>query len=710
MIGWVLGTVALACAASVVALSVCRARRSGAALAANEARHRALFTLMPSGAVVITADGAFAEFNDQAHTMLGYTRDEFAAFRLRDLDVKDAPGDFEERFRRLLGGEVLEFETTLRSRTGELCDVMVRARAAEGWDRPAVLVTLLDLTARHRAEQALRTAHRAVIALSRCNEVLVRSTNEASLYDSLCRLIVEDGGYRMCWVGIAEHDERRTVRPVATAGNDQGYVASVGVVWSDTERGRGPTGTAIRTARPVVGRDFAADATLAPWRDEALRRGYRSAVALPLVTDGRAFGAVTLYATEPDAFDDAELHFLMQLAEDVSFGVSSLRARADRDRLTAQLVQADRLAAMGTLAAGVAHEINNPLAYVVASHAFMSEALGHVRQRVSDPALGELGEALDDAREGAERVRQIVRDLRTFSRVDDARTGPVDLHRVLESSLGIAGNELKHRARVVKDYRPVPPVVANEAKLGQVFLNLVINAAQAVAAGHVDANEIRITTSTDDRGRAVVEVSDSGPGVPPELRERIFEPFFTTKRIGEGTGLGLSICRNLVAAAGGEISVEGASGRGATFRVVLPAAPASARAEGPAAHPAAPGRRGRVAIVDDEPAIRRAAERLLATEHEVVPFESARALSEAVRAGERFDAILCDLLMPDMSGMDLHRVLREVAPAQADAVVFVTGGAFTTEGRAFLDAVANPVLEKPFDAATVRRAIRALVR
>jgi PAS domain S-box-containing protein len=706
VIGLVLAWGALAVATATVLVLAWPRRRVNR----DQLRQAALLDVMPGAALVVAEDGRFLEQNAQAHQLLGYTREELAVLTLRDLDVPETPGALGTQLQRALAGERLELETGLRGRTGERCDVMLRARATSGWGRPAVLFTFLDLTVRLRTERALRTAHRAVLALSRCNEALIRSTTEAALFQNLCRVVVEEAGYRMCWVGLAEHDERRSVRPVAVAGAEEGYLRHLDVVWADTERGRGPTGTAIRTGKPMVGRYVEGESALSPWRAEALRRGYRASAALPLHSEGTSFGCVCIYSTEAGAFDEPELHFLMQLAEDVSFGVLSLRARADRDRLTAQLAQADRLAAMGTLAAGVAHEINNPLAYVVASHAFMAEALGRLQERGAAPATLELAEALADAREGAERVRQIVRDLRTFSRVDETRTGPVDLQRILESSLAIARSELKHRAKVVRDYRPAPRVMGNEGRLGQVFLNLLINAAQAVPPGHAEENEVRITTFTDPQGRPVVEVSDTGPGVAPELRERIFEPFFTTKRIGEGTGLGLSICRNLVAAAGGEISVEGDAGRGATFRVVLPAAPAGTRPPTPAPAPAVATRRGRVAVVDDEPAIRRAAERLLAPEHEVVPFGDAQAIVDRIRAGDRFDAILCDILMPGMTGIDLHRTLREVAPAQADAIIFVTGGAFSTEGRAFLDGVANPVLEKPFDTPAVRSAVRALLR
>jgi PAS domain S-box-containing protein len=573
-----------------------------------------------------------------------------------------------------------------------------------------------DVTARKQAEEALRSINRALLALSRCNEALVRATSEQELYEEVCRVVVEVCGYRMCWVGLAEHDERRTVRPVAQAGQEDGYLTSLDVVWSDTERGRGPSGAAVRTGRPVIGRDFLTDPVLEPWRAEALKRGFRSSAALPLVSEGMSVGVLSIYAGEPAAFGEGELRFLEQLAEDLAYGVAARRARADRDRLTAQLVQADRLVAMGTLAAGVAHEINNPLSYALSAIDHLAETLRVAPSGLPAAAMGEALGLLAEAREGAERVRLIVGDLGTFSRVEDSRVERVHLPPVIDASINIASNELRHRARVVKDYGPVPPVLANAAKLGQVFLNLLINAAQAIPAGQADDHEVRVTTSTDEAGRARVEVSDTGEGVPAEVAGRIFEPFVTSKRPGEGTGLGLSICRSVVTWLGGEITFESRPDRGSIFRVTLPAAGPIPAKEAAPAWPPAPlpviataRRRGRVAVVDDEPGVRRALARMLKAEHEVEQFDRAQALADQVAAGGRFDAVLCDLMMPDMTGMELHHVLRSHAPTQAAAMIFMTGGAFTLEARAFLDSIPNARVEKPFDVAALRALLRSRI-
>jgi signal transduction histidine kinase len=564
---------------------------------------------------------------------------------------------------------------------------------------------------RAQLEAAMRSRGRAFKALSACSEALVRATDEQALLDAVCRIFVEVGGYRMCWVGFAERDERKTVRPVAHAGHEEGYLSLVDAVWADTDRGRGPSGTAIRTRRPVVVGDVLTDPNFDPWRSEAVKRGYKSLAALPLVAEGAALGVLRIYSAEPGAFDDDEMKLVAELANNLAFGIAALRARAERDKMTAQLMLADRLVSIGTLAAGVAHEINNPLAYMVAAVDFLDKEIKRIGHKLRVDEFDELSKALADAREGAGRVKHVVRDLKTFSRVEEKRRSTIDLRPVIESSINMAFNEIKYRARLVKDYGRTPLVLANEARLGQVFLNLLINAAQAIPEGRTEENEIRVLTRTDDLGRAVAEVRDSGPGIPPEVVERIFDPFFTTKPPGVGTGLGLSICRSIVTALGGEIAVESQAHKGTVFRVVLPAAPIVPAEEARSEQgPVKPARRGRVLVVDDEPAIGTALRRVLAPEHDVTVLTSAAEARERIARGERFDVILCDLMMPVMTGMDLHAEITSLAPDQAERMVLVTGGAFTAKANEFLDQVPNARVEKPFDPATLLVLVRGLVR
>ena len=300
-----------------------------------------------------------------------------------------------------------------------------------------------------------------------------------------------------------------------------------------------------------------------------------------------------------------------------------------------------------------------------------------------------------------------MRDLKTFARPTEEAYQQLDVRRVLQSAVGLASNELRHRARVVVDPGDVPPVLADEHRLAQVFVNLLINAAHAIPEGNVQANEVRVATSTASDGSALVEISDTGAGIAPEVLPRIFDPFFTTKPVGVGTGLGLSICHGIVVQLGGEIRVESTLGEGSTFRVRLPAAAAPAET---AARPAAseraappPGRRGRVLIVDDEPLVGRAVWRMLAPHHNVVVLTSARAALDrlAVDAGS-FDLVLCDLMMPDMTGMELHVQLSELAPGLAARTIFLTGGAFTPIAGKFLERIPNPCLEKPFEPQALR--------
>ena len=397
--------------------------------------------------------------------------------------------------------------------------------------------------------------------------------------------------------------------------------------------------------------------------------------------------------------------------------VASMLDVTENRAIEAKLIQAERLASMGTLAAGVAHEINNPLTYVMANVGHVSERLNkliNVLGGVSAAPEGalprqlvELIGALDEAQEGAVRVRQIVRDLKVFSRGRDDQQEASDLRRILESSLSMAGNEIRHRARVVKDFGAVPPVDASESKLGQVFLNLLINAAQAIPEGNVSANQITVSTATDAQGRAVVTITDTGCGVAQEVVEHIFDPFFTTKPIGVGTGLGLFICHGIVKGLGGDITVDTDAGRGARFCVTLPPALPRTDAAAPVGPPPEPSRvRRRILLVDDEVNLAAGLQRALAREHTVVVATSGREAKGILADDDSFDIILCDLMMPDVTGMELHAYVLAERPHLAPRMIFMTGGAFTEGARVFLENVPNVRVEKPFEIDRLRATLR----
>jgi len=381
--------------------------------------------------------------------------------------------------------------------------------------------------------------------------------------------------------------------------------------------------------------------------------------------------------------------------------LSIARDISARKELTARAMEMDRMISVGTLAAGVGHEINTPLAYVITN---LDYALRELADETTTPArVQEIRKALSDAREGAERVREIVRDLRTFSSTQTKETVRFELAPVLVSSIQMAFNEIRHRARLVRDFRSVTMIAGSPSRLGQVFLNLLINAAHAIPEGCADKHTIRVRAATE--GKEVrIEVSDTGSGIEPEHLSRLFDPFFTTKSVGHGTGLGLFVCQRIVREHSGRIEVQSTPGVGTTFSVILPVQADDRQPVRPAQGPvlSAP-RRARVLVVDDEPLMARGLARILGREHDVSTLTSAREALKCLMETDSFDVVLCDLMMPEMTGVDLHRELERSKPEIARRVLFFTGGAFTPATHAFVKRMADRCLEKPLDVSEVRR-------
>ncbi len=425
-----------------------------------------------------------------------------------------------------------------------------------------------------------------------------------------------------------------------------------------------------------------------------------------IVVSGAVGEEAAVQAMKAGAHDFVRKDRLARLGPAIERSLREVAVRKESLAFREQLLLSDRLVQIGTLAAGVAHEINNPLAYVLGNlaHALKQLATLEGSAEIRDAVAG----ALQKAMEGAERIRTTTEDLRVFSRIDDGKPHPVELRRVLDSAIGMAWTQIRHRARLIKNFEVVPPVCANENRLGQVFLNLLINAAQAIPEGNVAQHEIRV--SMRQIGAAVeVEVSDTGLGVASQMRSRLFEPFFTTKPKDVGTGLGLSISRQIVREYDGEIDAQANPERGMTFRVRLPIGAAqAARASSPVPSGRAL-RSGRVMLIDDEVALVDILTRLLSVEHEVVGFTDARQALVHLANDSEFDIVLCDLMMPQLSSSEFFAELRASAPELVERVVFMTGGAFTSAAQQFLESVSNLRLQKPFPPGELARVVREFV-
>lgn len=385
-----------------------------------------------------------------------------------------------------------------------------------------------------------------------------------------------------------------------------------------------------------------------------------------------------------------------------------LRDLTQRKTEDEKLAAAVSVTAIGAFATGLAHEINNPLAVVLANVEEAGHVTGELEPKIPAEAAADFAELrtmLAEAHNASQRIQNMVRDVRVFA-CPDHRSGKVDINTIADSCCNIAFAEIRHRAKLTRRLNAVVPILGNEAKLAQLVLNLLVNAAQAMPEGMVSENEILVETRQQGRGAVVIEISDTGSGIDPAIANRVFDAFFSTKQ--RRPGMGLAIARAAVSAHGGEISLSPRIGGGTIARVVLPSVEANVGDE--ATKTPAEGTQRRVLVVDDDPLVLRSLTRILARDFEVAAARNGREALDMVRAGGTYDAMLCDLVMPELSGIELHEVLTQDDPELAKRTVFLTGGAFTGRAQAFLETVGQPHLEKPVDLKAVREVLMRLSR
>ncbi len=523
---------------------------------------------------------------------------------------------------------------------------------------------LLAMSRRIRENEAkVRRLNRTLRSIRECDKALVLAKDEPGLLKDVCRILIEEGGYRLVWVGYAEQDEDRTVRPVAQAGFEVGYLEGLRVTWADDEYGRGPTGIAIRTGRPSVARDILTDPNFAPWRQPALRRGFASGIALPLLSGAAAFGVLAVYSGQTEAFDAEETALLAELAGSLGYGILALRdreakekAQGERRHLEAELLHLQRIQGIGRLAGGIAHAMNNVLAAIMA-------VADVIKDGKEDPAA-----KAELILEATRRGRDLVKGLLDFARKEVQAAEPVDLNRLVRQEAGILASTTLNRIRVDLDLdENLPRLLGSSLAIATSLMNLCVNAMDAMPAGGV----LSLRTREDQRG-ILLEVEDTGHGMAPEVLDRAVEPFYTTKPTGKGTGLGLAVVFGTVQAHGGTLDIRSQPGQGTCVRIrfpalaILPLQPAAP--EPPAAR--FPGLR--LLLVDDDPLVRETTRMvLIRLGHEVAVAADGYEAILRVEQGPPWDAVLLDLNMPGLDGLE---TLRRIRASRPGTPVLVTSG------------------------------------
>lgn len=599
--------------------------------------------------LIAMPDGSVVDANTAALRLFGYSAEELRRLHRDELVVVDDRLVAALETRGKTG--TFRGELTYIRKGGDRFEAEVSIAQLVAPDgEPRVWLVIHDRTAQRRAEQALADLHRS--------EATFRALSEAT-FEAI--LIHHDG-----------------VILLANAAAERMYRVPPG----------GMTGQRLF--------EFVAEESIPLVRANVAAREERPYEAFGRRADGTTFPA------------EVQARTVATMVDGVAARVVAIRDITERKQLEMSLAIADRMASLGTLAAGVAHEINNPLAVVMITLDMMSRKL----ERSADPDLGALACNLHDAQTCAKRIQQIVRDLAMLSRNDEVSAGPVDLARVVTYAANVVRHQLKHQAELVVDVQDVSQVWGVESRLGQVVLNLLVNAGHALADDRPGRIEVR--TRQLDADRVVLEVIDNGIGIPREQQARIFEPFYTTKPVDVGTGLGLAICHNIVHGFGGELAVESEPGKGSTFRMTLRTAAsrsAVAGADAPARTPLRGGARSRpvrLLLVDDEPAIQRTWIRALAP-HEVVGVDSAEAALARLDAGEQFDLVICDLMMPGLGGAGLFQEIERRWPTLLARFVFATGGAVTDHARETLRRARHPAITKPIALDALAGRIEALL-
>ena len=674
----------------------------------SEEKYRRLFDSASDAILIIDYEtGIVLEANARGADLFGIPSERLAFVPESSLFPIGEDQDYARIFRAgLLGGASHSVQLKIRRADGRSVEVDASVRRIE-LDSPRRLVIL----AIFRDTSELKRLNRALLALSRCNQELVRAANESELLERVCQIIVNTGGYRMTWVGFPEQDQANSVRVATQFGDTGGYLASMHVSWADTPEGRGPVGVAIRTGEICIIHNTLKDSRFASWAGRAAKEKFLSVIALPLSGEQGVIGCLAIYSEEEDVFDAEEVTLLRELATNLAYGISTLRIRSEHERseaevysLEEQLRQAQKMESLGRLAGGVAHDFNNLLT-VIRGYAELA-----LPTKSGDDGLRR---KITEIMKGSDRAQALVSQLLAFSRKQILKPSVLDLnHAVMEISNllpRLIGEDIHIDVRPGRNLRRI---MADPNQMQQILLNLAVNARDAMPAGGTlrfrTENETLPVTSKFEKitEGVLLTVSDTGSGIPPELLARIFEPFFTTKERGKGTGLGLAMVYGTVSQSGGRIEVDSGPGKGTTFKIYFPATDELVSAS-PIENRVLPLKpaHGTVLLVEDEPSLRELISDYLGIAGFTIltAANGAEGLAKAKSHKGPIHLVISDVIMPVMGGREMADRLKLSRPATP--ILFMSGYTDDAAIRRGVSEHRDHYLEKPFELNSLARKV-----
>ncbi len=684
------------------------------ALNASEVRYRRLFESAKDGILILDAEtGKIEDVNPFLTNLLGYPHEQFVGTRLWELGFfKDIVAN-QDNFLKLQQEEYIRYrDLPLETADGRRIEVEFVSNVYLEDHKNVIQCNIRDITARKRSEASLKRLNRALRTISECNEALVRATDIKQLLDGVSRILVRNGGYGGVWVGLSGNGAKGEIRPAAQEGVSDEFLERINHAITAPEQAGCPIRRALLTGHDHFARDLANNPDCGECRELAVKSGFVSLAVLPLNAAGKTLGVLNLYASERAEFDDEEIKLLSELADDLAYGIMALRSQTESKSLQEQLLQSQKMEAIGRLAGGIAHDFNNMLTIILGLSEFLLKGFADGDKRREDVA--EIGKA-------AERAASLTSQLLAFSRKQVI--APV----VLDLSETVAGMDKMLRRVLGEDIAfatRLEPALglckADPGQVEQVILNLAVNARDAMPEGGKLTLETSNVVLDDAYTEGHIEVrpgpyvmmavSDTGAGMDQETMDRIFEPFFTTKELGKGTGLGLSTVYGIVKQSGGHIRVYSEPGKGTSFKVYLPRIEEAGKEEARPA-PVVESLQGSetVLLVEDDPQLKRLITRYLSRHgYDVITAGSGQeALKICASHPDPVHLLITDVVMPGMNGRELAEKLAASRPGIK--VLYMSG---YTDDHIVHHGVLDPgthFIQKPFTATTLARKVREVL-